>query len=126
MTQQQRQQNNRSGSYPQWNEWVAREKGSGRFVGEVGFADFRRDMDPPLGPTPEGGWVLTPAAHGKGYATEAVRAALAWGEAQRGWARTVCIINPENAPSLRVAERCGYREIRRATYKGHPDVVLAR
>ena len=106
--------------------WVVREKGSGRFVGEVGFADFRRDMDPPLGPAPEGGWVLTPAAHGKGYATEAVLAALAWGEARHGWARTMCIIGPENAPSLRVAEKCGYREIRRATYKGGPAVVLAR
>ena len=30
--------------------WVVREKGTGRFVGEVGLADFRRDMDPPLGP----------------------------------------------------------------------------
>ncbi len=106
--------------------WVVREKGSGRFVGEVGFADFHRDMDPPLGPAPEAGWVLAPAAHGKGYATEAARAALAWGEARLGWARTVCIIDPENAPSLRVADKCGFREIHRATYKGGPAVVFAR
>jgi RimJ/RimL family protein N-acetyltransferase len=29
--------------------WVASEKASGRFVGEVGFADWKRDLDPAVG-----------------------------------------------------------------------------
>ncbi|HEY0776819.1 MAG TPA: GNAT family N-acetyltransferase, partial [Gemmatirosa sp.] len=61
--------------------WVVRERASGRFVGEVGLADFRRDVTPPLGGAPEVGWVLAPWAHGRGFATEAVRAALAWADA---------------------------------------------
>ena len=106
--------------------WVVREKASGRFVGEVGLADFRREIDPPLGDLPEVGWVLSPPVHGKGYATEAVRAALAWAEARFGHARSLCIISPENTPSIRVAEKCGYRERARATYQGRPTLVLAR
>jgi RimJ/RimL family protein N-acetyltransferase len=106
--------------------WVVEEKASGRFVGEVGFADFRRDIEPPLGGAPEAGWVLSPAMHGKGYATEAVRAVLAWGDARFGRARAVCLIGPENGPSLRVAGKCGFREVRRATYKGGATIVLER
>jgi RimJ/RimL family protein N-acetyltransferase len=56
--------------------WVVREKSTGRFVGEVGLANFRRDIEPSLGESKEAGWVLSPWAHGKGFATEAVRAAL--------------------------------------------------
>lgn len=64
--------------------WVVRDKQRGRFLGEVGFADFQRQIEPPLEGTPEIGWALSPAAHGRGYATEAVRAALRWADAQ--WA----------------------------------------
>ena len=61
---------------------------------------------------PELGWVLATRVHGKGYATEAVRAAIAWGDANirssgSGLGRTVCIIHPEHARSIRVAEKCG-------------------
>jgi RimJ/RimL family protein N-acetyltransferase len=97
--------------------WVVREKATGRFVGEVGFADFKRDLEPSFGSSPEIGWVLSPWAHGKGFATEAVRAALAFGEAHFEWRDTVCMINPENAASIRVAEKCGYVEFARTTYK---------
>ena len=106
--------------------WVVRERSSGRFVGEVGFADFQRDIDPPLGGAAEGGWVLAPWAHGRGFATEAVRAAAEWYARSFGATRTVCIIDPDNAASIRVAQKCGYVEIARATYKGGPAVVFER
>ena len=43
------------------------------------MGDFHRDMETSLGAASarEAGWVLSPVHHGKGYATEAVRAALA-------------------------------------------------
>ncbi len=115
--------------------WVVRERGSGRFVGEVGLADFRRDLAPSLEGAPEVGWALATWAHGRGFATEAVRAALAWGDAHfpaetpHGAAppgRTVCLIAPENAGSVRVAEKCGFREAARATYKGTETLVFER
>ena len=106
--------------------WVVREKATGRFVGEVGFANLERDLVPSFGDAPEMGWVLAPWAHGRGYAMEAVRAGLAWARSTWGARRLVCLIDPGNAPSLRVAERAGFREFARSTYHGDPAVLLER
>ncbi|UQA56696.1 GNAT family N-acetyltransferase [Polyangium aurulentum] len=106
--------------------WVVREKASGRFVGEVGLADFRRAIEPSFDGAPEIGWALVPSAQGRGFGVEAVRAALAWSEARFGPIRIVCIIAPENTPSLRLANKCGFREIARTTYKGDPTIVFER
>ncbi len=106
--------------------WVVREKSSGRFVGEVGFANFMRDVDPPLEGAPEAGWALSPSAQGRGFAAEALRAAIAWADTHFTSRRTVCLIDPANAPSLRVAEKVGYREYARTTYHGDPAILLER
>ena len=105
--------------------WAVEEKETGAFVGEVGYMDFQRDITPPLANDPEMGWVLTPGAQGKGYATEAVNAACAWGDA-RQWRRTVCLIHPENAASLRVAAKCGFREFARTAYRAQPVILFER
>jgi RimJ/RimL family protein N-acetyltransferase len=104
--------------------WQIRERGSDRFVGEAGLAGFQRDMAFSFDGAPEAAWVLSPWSHGRGYATEAMTAALAWGAAAHP--RTVCVINPDNLPSLRVAARLGYREIGRASYRGTEVIVLER
>jgi RimJ/RimL family protein N-acetyltransferase len=106
--------------------WAIEEKDTGSFVGELGFADYKRDIQPSLKGVPELGWALAATAHGKGYATESVRAVLTWGEAHFASARTVCIIHPENLASIRVAEKCGYREFQRTTYKGHAAIIFDR
>jgi RimJ/RimL family protein N-acetyltransferase len=106
--------------------WMVREKASGAFVGEVGLAEFKRDIEPSLEGTPEIGWVLAPRAHNKGFATEAVRAALAWFDAEFGSVRTTCLIDEGNAPSMRVAAKCGYRERAHTMFKGQPVVILDR
>jgi RimJ/RimL family protein N-acetyltransferase len=106
--------------------WAVETRGSGEYVGDIGFFNAKREIDPSLGDEPEIGWVLASHAHGKGYATEAVRAVVAWGDRRFHGARTVCLIHPDNAPSLRVAEKCGYRELHRTTYKSQPAIVLGR
>ena len=106
--------------------WLVAEKATDRFVGEVGFADFKREIEPSLKGMPEIGWVLASPMHAKGYGTEAVRAALAWGDANFGSSRTACIVAPENAGSLRLAGRFGYRELQRTTYMGHPTIMFTR
>src|SRR5262249_53336985 len=103
-----------------FGHWAVEDKVTGAFVGEIGFADFRRDVEPSFGGAPELGWALVRQAHGRGLATEGVRAALAWGDARFGSARTVCMIDPENVASIRVAEKCGYRAYARGAYKGQP------
>lgn len=105
--------------------WVIEERAGAGFVGEGGFADFKRAIDPPLD-TPEQGWVLAPWAHGKGYASEAIAAMIAWGEGHFGRGDFTCIISPDNAPSIRVAEKAGYREIARTHFNGEPTLVFRR
>jgi RimJ/RimL family protein N-acetyltransferase len=106
--------------------WSVVERESGALIGEVGFADFHRDMAPSFGDTPEMGWLLTGAVHGRGYATEAVAAALTWADRALKHPKVVCMISPENTPSLRVAERVGFRETGRAAYHGDPVILFAR
>jgi RimJ/RimL family protein N-acetyltransferase len=106
--------------------WAIEDKTTGAFVGELGFSDYKRQIEPAIKDVPELGWVLTPEMHGQGFATEAVRAALVWGDAHFASARSVCLIAPENAPSIRVAEKCGYRELLRTTYKGEPTILFER
>jgi RimJ/RimL family protein N-acetyltransferase len=104
--------------------WQIRERATDLFVGEAGLADFQRDLAFSFDGAPEAAWVLAPWAHGRGYATEAMTAVLAWSAAAHP--RTVCIIAPDNAPSLRVAARLGYGEIGRADFKGSPILVFER
>ena len=87
--------------------WAIEHAASGRLIGEAGFLE----ASPPDGErrTPEAGWALETAARGQGYASEAVAAILTWGD-QR-FERTTCVISPENAPSIAVACRHGYREL---------------
>jgi RimJ/RimL family protein N-acetyltransferase len=106
--------------------WAAEEKVTGNFVGEIGFAEYKRDLLPSLDGMPEIGWILASHAHGKGYATEAVRAAVAWGDEHFQSAPTACIIAPENLASIRVAMKCGYKEGQPGTYKGQPVRMFFR
>jgi RimJ/RimL family protein N-acetyltransferase len=111
--------------------WAVNERETGRYVGDVGFADFHRDITPSLNGAPEVGWALATWAHGRGFATEAVRAALAWGDthlepASGAPPRYVCLISAENVASVRVAEKCGFRWAHEATYKGNSTTVYDR
>ena len=105
--------------------WVVEDRASGEFAGEVGYAGLHRDIQPPLH-MPEFGWVLATSFHGRGYATEAVRTTMAWGDQQFGAQRTSCMIDPENLRSIRVAEKCGFKESHQASYKGESTIVFTR
>jgi RimJ/RimL family protein N-acetyltransferase len=106
--------------------WLIEERATGRFLGELGFADFKREMQPPIDGLPEIGWAFCSQAHGQGYATEAVRAALQWGDRRFGTTQTVCLIHPDNLSSIRVAEKCGYSELRSSVYRDQPTILFAR
>lgn len=106
--------------------WVVEEKATGSYLGEMGFADFHRDIDPPLGGRPELGWILKTAAHGKGYATEALTAISSWGDTHFGAKETACIISPANDPSIRLARKIGFREKLRTLYKGGTVILFTR
>jgi len=102
--------------------WAVEEKTTGNYIGEMGFADFKRGIaDAP--DRPELGWVLASEFHGKGYATEALKAVTAWGDANFQQRETFCIIRPDNVASIRVAEKIGYGSPR-STRHGDDAILL--
>jgi RimJ/RimL family protein N-acetyltransferase len=102
------------------------EKATGAFIGEAGFADFHRGLGDDFDLHPEGAWVFSSEAQGKGYATEAMQAAIEWRESRFGATRMVCLIAHENEPSLRVAEKLGFRPFAERHYHDVYRLLLAR
>ncbi|WP_254627574.1 GNAT family N-acetyltransferase [Myxococcus sp. CA040A] len=66
---------------------------------------------------------FAPRTQGLGYATEAARVAVEKARRHLPDVPLVAIIHPENAPSLRVAERLGLRFERITDYEGTPSRV---
>jgi RimJ/RimL family protein N-acetyltransferase len=106
--------------------WAVEAKEDGRIVGQIGFADFKRDISPNIEGRPEIGWIFAPEAQGRGYASEAALAALAWADEALGRREIVAIISHANAASIRIAEKGGFGEREEAVYKGEPILLFRR
>lgn len=106
--------------------FAVEEKSSGDYVGMVGTFEVRRDIDLKVDGIPEAGWTLAPKVHGKGYATEAMQAVLAWTDEKLGFPPMFCIVAPANQASVRVAEKCGFKRWAETIYKGEPTLALLR
>jgi len=106
--------------------WAIEDRASGRFIGEAGFHELKRDIEPSIEGVPEAGWSLVGGMQGKGLGSEIVRRIVEWADDELKAPRTVCIIDPENTPSLGAARRCGYREYARTRYHDHATILLER
>ncbi|MGB8316001.1 MAG: GNAT family N-acetyltransferase [Aestuariivirga sp.] len=106
--------------------WAVEELATGKYMGEIGFSDYHRDIDPPLDGRREMGWALKTEVHGKGYATEALVAITAWGDAHFAGKETSAMIAPENTASIRLAEKIGFAKKLETTYKDEPTLVFYR
>ncbi len=97
--------------------WAIEHRESGAFVGSVGFWE------------PEGwlgfelAWTLARRWWGFGFATEGARAALDYAFTIWKKDRVISLINPENHPSIRVAERIGESLVGRACHGGREMLV---
>jgi len=83
--------------------WAVEERESGRFIGRVGL------HQPEGWPDRELGWSLAREAWGRGYATEAARAAADYAFRTLRWPHLIHLILPGNDRSIRVAGRLGAR-----------------
>lgn len=106
--------------------WAVELRESGRFIGDVGFGNWQRDITPSLDGLAEGGWAFSPSVCGRGIASEAVGAALAWMDKRFDRQTTTCIIGADNAASTRVAEKNGYREFACSEFKGAAVIQFRR
>ncbi|MFK7993086.1 MAG: GNAT family N-acetyltransferase [Granulosicoccus sp.] len=106
--------------------WAVESRDDGRFLGEVGFADFKRGLGSLLDDVPEAGWVIKSSESGCGYASEAINAMLGWADEVAGLPATACILTPDHDASLRVAHKAGYCEHTRLTFGSDPVLLMRR
>jgi RimJ/RimL family protein N-acetyltransferase len=88
-----------------WGRWAVERRDSGDFIGFVGLTVPRRAL--PFMPCVEIGWRLAAAHWHQGYATEAARAALAFGFERLRLSEIVSFTALANRPSRAVMERLG-------------------
>jgi len=106
--------------------WSVIETRTGRFVGQAGLADFKREVEPTIEGIPEVGYGFIPEVHGRGYATEAMRAVVGWADQNVDAPRHCALIDFENQPSFRVAEKLGFDVREPATLNGASTCLLWR
>lgn len=84
-----------------------------RLIGHIGFhgrpgAESLRELSPG---GVELGYTVHPDSRRQGFATEASEALMQWARREHGVTRFVVSISPENAPSLGLAAKSGFRRI---------------
>ena len=101
--------------------WACVLEETGEFCGQCGLVPQevggRREV--------EVGYLFVRGFWGRGLATEAARASRDFGFGRLGLERLVSLINPENAPSRRVAERIGMRLDKEIEWHGRPTCVYS-
>lgn len=102
------------------------EKASGRYVGECGLMDFQREISPLLDASAEAGWVFSPQASGRGFATEAMSAIVDWYCKRPNAKPLACIIAPENTASIGVAKKLGFVLESETLYRGETTILFRR
>ncbi len=88
----------------QW-EWYSIwmiERKDGALVGDLSFKGFNADGSVEIG------YGIKEAHRGRGYAAEAVDAAVMWALQQPGVTRVEAETEPDNSASQRVLEKCGF------------------
>jgi ribosomal-protein-alanine N-acetyltransferase len=96
--------------------WATIETSSGEWLGWCGL---RRQPDGEV----DLGYRFRRATWGRGFATEAARASLAYGFDTLGLARIVAVVQAGNATSIRVLEKLGLRREQPTTF-GHAPAFL--
>jgi len=103
-----------------WSNWALEVRSSGQFVGFTGLSVPRRVL--PFSPCVEVGWRLAKEHWGRGYATEAARAALRVGFQQLALVEIVSFTTIGNVRSRAVMERIGMRNAHQDfEYPGFPE-----
>jgi len=88
-----------------FGQWVVELPGEASFIGVVGLETVSYDAH--FTPAVEVAWRLVRAYWGRGYATEAAKAALDYGFGEVGLGEIVALTVPANQRSRRVTERLG-------------------
>ena len=99
--------------------WAMDLKASGEMIGDCGIT--LQEVDGEF--LPEIGYHLRRDMWGRGLASEAAHTCRDHGFQQLGLEPMICLIRPENLPSLRVAERIGMKVWKETTRSGLQQLV---
>lgn len=88
-----------------WGPWVVEVPGQTAFAGVIGLSYVRTETH--FTPAVEVAWRLFGEYHGRGFATEAARAAVRYGFETAGLNEIVALCTPDNLASRRVMEKLG-------------------
>lgn len=108
-----------------YGNWAIRQPEDDTLIGSVGLFDYHREVTPRLD-APELGWGLDPAFQGRGYAFEALSAVLSFADSGLKLARTQCMIDEANTPSIRLAQKAGFRFTGEGLYKADTITLWQR
>ena len=108
--------------HPQLGLWATIHKPTGGFIGRCGLLPWTIEGRPEV----EVAYLLAKRYWGQGLATEAARAIVHHACAHLGHERLICLIDPANAASIRVAERIGMRLERALEDDAGPYLLYAR
>lgn len=108
-----------------WNQfpyapWAVVEKASGELIGQCGLCFISEIQET------EVLYAFGKEFWGKGYATEAARASVAFGFNQVGLERIIALAVPENSASRKVMEHCGLQYEKEMQLFGMNCVYYAR
>jgi RimJ/RimL family protein N-acetyltransferase len=99
--------------------WAVERRDTNELVGRVGF------LDPEGWPGFELGWIVARPHWGRGYASEAARAAYDYAIATLRRERVISLIRPGNERSMRVADKLGFVRDGMVEVLGAPAMVYA-
>jgi ribosomal-protein-alanine N-acetyltransferase len=102
--------------------WATIHKGTGRFIGRCGLCPMDIEGHEEI----EVAYMLAREYWGQGLATEAAQVLLNHGFEQMGLPRLICVINPGNRASARVAEKIGMTLETDGNINGEPTLLYSK
>jgi RimJ/RimL family protein N-acetyltransferase len=100
-----------------WVQLSVEERATGRLVGDIGLSPV--DGEPGVVKV---GYTIAPSEQGRGYATEAMRALVAYALDRLGAEVVRAYASADNIPSIRVAEKTGMRLVERIEHRSGGEV----
>ena len=101
--------------------WAVTLRDTGLLIGQIAVGSFDEAGELEAGI----GYFMDAAYCGRGYTPEAVRVVTAYCFRAYGYDHMIATIQPDNLPSRRVAEKCGFRYVKTIEFQdNHQPTVL--
>jgi ribosomal-protein-alanine N-acetyltransferase len=108
--------------HPELGLWATIHKQTNQFIGRCGLLPWTIEDRSEV----EVAYLLSKAFWGRGLATEAGRGIASHGFGDLGLSRLICLIDPANRPSIRVAEKIGMSFEKQLEDEAGPFLLYSR